>query len=164
MLSAKDCEVDGLISVSGTAFNIGETMIKQYKNALGEDAVQIKYLEMLMNGEVDEKAEEADPMFVMRNQRFLIGWMKYNPQEILNGLDTKVMIIQGKADLQTDIDDFNTLVNAYPNAQSKLIENMNHVLKKVDNEDDNIKSYQDPSYKIHEELVEVIVSFIENGV
>lgn len=164
MLSAKGGEVDGLISVSGTAFNIGETMIKQYRNALGEEAVQIKYLQMLMNGEMDEKAEEFDPMFAIRNQRFLIGWMKYNPQEILNGLDIPVMILQGKDDLQTSIDDFDALVDAYPNAQSKLIDNMNHVLKKVDNEDDNIKSYQDPSFELHEELVEVIVSFIESGV
>lgn len=164
MLSAKSEEVDGLISVSGPAFNIGDTMIEQYRNSLGEDAEQIKYFQMLMNGETDEKAEEVDPLFNMNNQRFLLGYMKYEPKDIIKELDIPVMIVQGEADLQTSIDDFNTLVDAYPNAQSKLIDNMNHVLKNIDNEDDNIKSYQDPSYELHDELVTAIVAFIKNGV
>jgi len=37
---------------------------------------------------------------------------------------------------------------------------MNHVLKKVSNIDENVKAYQDPSFVLHDELIEFIVQFV----
>lgn len=160
MLAAGNSNVDGIISISGTGFPIGETMIKQYAAQLGEDAPVIGILRNLMGGIIDEEAAKTDPLFSIPNQKFLLSWMKYNPVEILGGINKPVLILQGDADLQVTEDDFKALCSVDLNNEYGKINNMNHVLKYVESIEENVKSYSDPSFELNEELVERIAGFL----
>lgn len=151
---------DAIISIAGTAFPIGETMIKQYASQLGEDAPIIETLNKLMKCEIDEKIAEENPIYSIANQKFLMSWMKYDPAEILGKIEKPVLILQGESDLQVYREDFNSLCDASPDAESTLIPGMNHVLKDVDNVDDNVKAYADPSFALSEGLVTAISEFV----
>jgi hypothetical protein len=49
------------------------------------------------------------------------------------------------------------------NSKSELliVENMNHVLKDIQKEEDNLKSYYTSDYPISEKLIQTIVSFVK---
>ena len=53
------------------------------------------------------------------------------------------------------------LKEAKPNATFVIIKNMNHILKDIQNEEDNIKSYSSPEFPISKKLINTIVSFIK---
>ncbi len=164
LILANNDDIDGVISIAGAGSPIGETMVKQFTAQLGEDASQIKTLKKLMAGELDYEVDENDPFFSMPKQKFLLSWMAYDPVEVIMQANRPVLIIQGKADLQTGVEDYNALIEAQPKASGVLIDDMNHVLKDVTNNDDNIKSYQDPSFALHHELVETMVKFVQDKV
>ncbi len=93
--------------------------------------------------------------------------MSYNPEKEIAKLKIPVAIIQGKKDLQVDINDAKKLYNGNPKTHLYWIEDMNHVLKTISkNEDekqeklDNQNSYISPEYPISQELVKIVKNFV----
>ena len=51
--------------------------------------------------------------------------------------------------------------NLHPKSKMVIIENMNHVLKNIEKEENNMKSYFSPDFPISEQLIETIISFVK---
>ncbi len=159
ILAAQDCEVDGIISIAGSGYPIGEVMLKQYA-PLGDDSVQIRTMKALIEGRISEDAVLEDPMLSVSNQLFLLSWMKYDPATEITKLEIPMLLLQGESDLQVSVDNVVRLAEASPIARTVMIANMNHVLKEVKDIDENVKSYQDPSFPLPELLTSSIVEFV----
>lgn len=159
MLAAQQEKIDGFISISGAGTPIGEVMYRQYASQLGEDCPQAATIKMLMDGDIDESMAGGDPLFTVSNQKFILSWMAYGPAEEIAKLNCPVMVVQGSEDLQTAPSDFEKLAEA-TGTDGTMIPGMNHVLKKVTDMEDNIKSYQDPAFNVHPDLIISIVDFL----
>lgn len=161
MLAAREESITGFISLSGAGFPIDVTLERQLTGQLGADSREVKIIHNLRKGTVDETVDASDPMFSQDNQRFLLSWMKHDPAKVISGLCCPILLVQGGADLQVDINEYNILKESVPNAQATIIDNMNHVLKSVHDQKENIASYTDPSYNIDSSLVSEIARFVK---
>ncbi len=168
-LAIQNVKVDGFISVSAPGIDIGETMSRQIKeNPFNPDDLVKEadiVISKLRNGEiVEEISPELAPLFRKSVQPYLIDWMSYNPIEEykkLEGIPT--IIIQGKNDIQITIDDARRLAAVIPDTEAILIDKMSHVLKDAATKEDRIehtKIYSNVKAPINEELVSVIVDFV----
>ena len=72
-----------------------------------------------------------------------------------------IIILNGTKDIQVTIKEAKALHEANKNSELVIIENMNHVLKEILKDEDNIKSYYSADYTISSQLIETIVSFIK---
>jgi fermentation-respiration switch protein FrsA (DUF1100 family) len=93
----------------------------------------------------------------------MISWVKYDPATLLKNLKCKVLIVQGRRDIQVKVEDAELLHKVRPSATLLFIDDMNHVLKSVStpSKTDNIKTYSDPTLPIHTLLVQEIIHFIQ---
>jgi hypothetical protein len=94
-------------------------------------------------------------------QPYLISWFKYDPQEEIKKLKIPILILQGTNDIQVTLQDAERLKAANPNSKLVILENMNHVLKKVSGDrQENLATYNNSELPVDQELVENITSFI----
>ncbi len=159
MLAALKEPVTGFISIAGAGFTVDIVLEKQLLKQLPEDSVEIQTIRKLREGKIDTSINDLNALFTVEKQKFILSWMKYDPAEIIRSLDIPVLIIQGGADVQVDMEDFEAL-KANNKFNSSFIDNMNHVLKKIADEKQNIASYSDPSYTVHEDLIKSIINFV----
>jgi fermentation-respiration switch protein FrsA (DUF1100 family) len=77
-------------------------------------------------------------------------------------LQKPVLILQGTKDIQVTVEDANLLHLANSKSTMKIIEGMNHILKKVDSDDKtvNMQTYFDGSLPLIDGLVDEVVDFI----
>ena len=101
-------------------------------------------------------------IFSKQNLPFFLSWMQYNPKEELKKLNMPVLIVNGTKDIQVPIEDAKPLHINNKNTESIFIENMNHVLKDIQKEEDNLSSYYSSEYPISKELIAVITAFVTN--
>lgn len=161
MLAAQRESVNGFISIGGPGYPVDVSLEKQLLRQLSEDSPEIRVIKNLREGKIDSSVEDDTQMFSVRNQRFMLSWMKYNPSEEIGKLSIPVAIIHGEADLQVFDEDFEALKTGRVDADYISISNMNHVLKKIEDTDQNISSYLDPAYPIHQDLVKFIRQFLK---
>jgi hypothetical protein len=160
MMAAIQEPVDGFISVAGSGFTIDTILENQLLPHYDEKSKEIKAIHSLREGTIDTSFDEDHALFSVTNQEFLLTWMKYNPAEEIKKLNIPILLIQGDMDTQVNVDDLKSLKAANSQDESILIKGMNHVLKKVSSEEENVVTYTDPSYQLHSELVPTIVKFI----
>ncbi|UNC92197.1 alpha/beta hydrolase [Candidatus Contubernalis alkaliaceticus] len=160
MLASLEEPIDGFISIGGTGVPIDVTLEKQLSTYYSEESLEMKTLQSLKEGKTDPTISDEHPLFNLENQRFFLTWMEHDPGEIISRLDIPILLIHGEADSQVDNADFEALKAGSKDAEALIIKNMNHVMKEVFTDDDNIASYSDPSYPLHNELVPGIVEFI----
>ncbi|MDP3354149.1 MAG: alpha/beta hydrolase, partial [Flavobacteriaceae bacterium] len=127
---------------------------------LKEDTIKI--LEELKNGKI---VEEVNPyliaLFRKSVQPYLISWIKYNPQQEIHQLKIPVLIINGTKDIQVPASDAKLLKEANLDAEIVIIENMNHIFKKIDGDIvENQQSYTNPDLPVMLELTTSIATFI----
>jgi uncharacterized protein len=95
-------------------------------------------------------------------QPYMISWFAYDPQIEIKKLSIPILILQGTNDLQVTVEDANLLKNAAPKAELVLITDMNHILRIIKGDvSENIKSYNEASLPLAEELTSAIISFIK---
>jgi fermentation-respiration switch protein FrsA (DUF1100 family) len=92
----------------------------------------------------------------------MISWLRYNPAKEISKLRIPVLIMQGTKDLQTPLADGKGLAEGNPAAKLLLIDGMNHVLKTVSNNQEQVSSYSDPARPVAPDLVNGIRSFVSN--
>jgi len=161
MVASHKAKADGFVSISGAGnpidvvieFQIGENapiLLDQTKSILSE----------LKKG---NKVKVDNPMlltlFRESVQPFMISWFKYNPQDEIQKLNIPIMITNGTSDLQVTVSEAELLQKAKPKATYLIIENMNHVLKKVADLRENQKSYANPDLPVASELIDGISDF-----
>lgn len=164
MIASQKPEVHKFISLAGTGQPALELIKKQLKAQ-----PQFVYDQSLP---IIEKLSKGDtintiPPFLMAVfrpsiQPYLLSWFKYDPQKEIKKLNKPVLLIQGTTDLQISIEDVEELAQAKPDAQKKIFEGMNHILK--DAEADRVKNlttYNKPDLPLKENLIKTIIAFIK---
>ncbi len=161
MLASK--EVNKYISLSGPGEAIDQTIIKQVSAqspALGETA-KAHVKELKETGTIKKVDPFLVALFAKPNHPFLSNWFQYNPAKEISKVTIPTLIINGNSDLQVKEEDANKLKAAKPDAELKIIDKMNHVLKTVNNTSENQSSYASPDFPISEELIKTITEFVK---
>ena len=161
ILALKD--VSKYISIAGAGETIDKTLIKQvtkqneYFGGLTE-----KYLkELKETGQVKNVDPNLMSLFAPQNQPFLSSWIALNPLEEIKKVKIPTLIINGNKDIQVQVTDAENLKKAKSNATLVIIDNMNHVLKDILKDEDNIKSYSSADFPISKELIKTVVTFVK---
>ncbi|MDX1753940.1 MAG: alpha/beta fold hydrolase [Salinimicrobium sediminis] len=164
MLAAKD-RADGFVSIAGVAQPIDSILTVQIANQMPglKENVQQTFREMRTNGSSSSYNPVLESIFRPSVQPFILSWMKFDPREEIAKLEIPVLLINGSNDLQVDKEEARQLQEAHPEAELVILENMNHILRKIEGDDlENSKSYNEASLPLHPELVPTLVEFIEN--
>lgn len=154
--------VDKYISLAGAGETIDKTIVKQISNQsadLGKTA-ENHFKELAETGSIKEVNPMLLSVFAPQNQMFFKSWMSYNPTEIIKTVSIPILILNGDKDLQVKESDATLLHESNPKSQLVIIKNMNHVLKHIENDADNMKSYSDANHPISSELINVVTEFI----
>lgn len=164
MLASKDM-ADSFISIAGSGKTIDALILEQVELTapmFTEDTKRI--ITTLQNGKTTNQYPKAlGSMFDLSVQPFMMSWMAHDPIKIIEALKIPVLIINGTNDFQVTSEETQKLKDAAQNAEIKFINNMNHVLFEIENDDqENAKSYNDSSRSISQELVSSIITFIKN--
>lgn len=156
---------DGVISLAGAGFPAADVLRKQMSERLppqlNEESDRV--LDALERGEtVDDPPAALFAVYRTSVQPYMISWLKYDPAEVYSRLKQPVLIIQGATDIQVDAADAKRLAAAGP-YPLRMIEGMNHVLKKVGGDlQAQLPSYSDPEVPLHPGLVETILEFMDS--
>ena len=160
MMASKN--VDAYISLAGAGETIDKIIIRQITNqnaSLGEITAQ-HFKELKETGSIKEINPNLISLFAPQNQAFFSSWVALNPIDEIKKVRIPTLIIQGDKDIQVLISDAENLSKAKPDAQFVIIKNMNHVLKTIEKDEDNLKSYMTDSFPISEVLINEITNFI----
>jgi pimeloyl-ACP methyl ester carboxylesterase len=162
MVAAND-NADAYISIAGAGRPIDEVLLEQ----IGKQAPFLKEevqknLETLKSGSTFElKNQMLASLFRASVQPYMITWIKYNPQTEIKKLQIPTLLINGDKDIQVSVQDAQLLQQAKPEAQLKIIPNMNHVFKEIKGDDaENKAAYTNPDLPISMELSSIITNFI----
>lgn len=155
---------DKYISLAGPANSIDKAMVTQIRQQSGDSIANIvsnHFKELKTKGKIENVDPNLFSIFNPINQNFFGSWLAYNPKEEIRKLAIPTLIINGTKDLQVFESDAKALHTALPNSELKLIKNMNHVLKNITKDEDNLKSYRSPDFELSQELAETIIAFIK---
>ena len=162
---AADGNADGYISIAGAGRPIDEVLVEQ----IGKQAPFLKEevqknLETLKSGTTFElKNQMLASLFRASVQPYMISWIKYNPQSEIKKLHVPTLLINGDKDIQVSVNDAQLLQQAKPEAQLKIISNMNHIFKEIKGDEaENKASYTNPDLPISKELPMIITTFIQS--
>lgn len=161
MLSLKN--VSKYISLAGPGESIDKTMIKQItaQNALLGEAAAAHFKELKETGSIEKVNPFLVSIFSKPNWKFLRTWSKLNPIDEIKKVNIPTLIINGTKDLQVKVEDANALHKAKPASELVIIKNMNHVLKNIEVDADNMKSYYSEEYTLSKKLITTVVTFIK---
>ena len=165
MIAAQE-KADGFISIAGAGQTIDSLIVEQIGRQMPglEESARTAFNELRANGKVKDYNQGLASLFKKSIQPFMFSWMKYDPQQEIKKLKMPVLIINGDNDLQVNTNEAEKLKAAKPDAELVIIENMNHIYRIIDKNDDiaNQKSYNEPQRPISNEMVEQISNFILN--
>lgn len=147
MLAAKEYEVASFTSIAGPGRAAHEMIYIQL-------LAQNEELANIAKPKLDSMAEgftvsigNPNLLSLLRStvQPYLISWFAYNPSEEIAKLDIPVYLVQGETDIQVSAEEFELLKAAKPDALTKLVPGMNHVLKDAPAERmQNMATYSNP--------------------
>ncbi|PRP67250.1 alpha/beta hydrolase [Nonlabens agnitus] len=160
-----DKNVDGFISLAGAADPIDQIIVQQIAAqapGLDKEAAAV-FAQMKTQDSVVTKVNPYLMSVVGPGiQPFMKSWMAYHPTDLIKDVAVPTLILNGTRDRQVSIDQAEKLHNALPESKLVIIEGMDHLFKKVGNDDiEAAKSYTDPSFPLHPELVEEILAFVK---
>jgi alpha-beta hydrolase superfamily lysophospholipase len=166
MLAAQKAGADGFISLNGPGRPADEIIINQVSNPHTPDEVVELVKSMINKVKAGEKVEDVPPylmgLFNADIQPYLRSWFKYNPATEIGKLKVPVQIIQGKNDIQVQVEDAEMLKKSQPKAQLILVDEMNHILKNAPADpQQNFATYSNPDLPLNDKLVNEIVTFIQ---
>ena len=156
-------KVDKYISIAGAGETVDKTIVKQL-TAQSADFGKIAaghFKELKETGKVEDVNPNLLSIFAKPNQSFWNSWMQLDPVKEIKKVKIPVLIINGDKDIQVKIENANALHSANKASELVIIKNMNHVLKDIQKEEDNIKSYYSAEYPISKELIKTILEFVK---
>lgn len=165
LVASMNKNVDKFVSIAGPGRNMSDILEEQLKKSLTSEKYNIvsSYIEKLKRGEsIDTVSSDLYTLFRPSVQPFLISYFKYDPTQIIAKVDIPILIIQGSTDIQVTVEDAHLLSKANNLAVTKLILNMNHVLKDCTllDQQSQIATYINPNLPLNTELMPIIVQFI----
>ncbi|SEH98512.1 hypothetical protein SAMN02927937_02547 [Paenimyroides aquimaris] len=164
-MTASQKNVSAFISLAGTGNTIDVILKEQInKQAPMLNDANAKILEQLKEGKI---VKDVNPMlqslYDEENQPFLIDWIKRNPQNEIAKLNIPVLIINGTKDIQVEEKEAELLHKANPKSTMVIIDNMNHIFKEIEKDEENMASYNNPNLPIQKDLTTVIVHFLNEN-
>ncbi|MBT8258890.1 MAG: alpha/beta hydrolase [Bacteroidia bacterium] len=161
---AIEAGADRYISLAGLSKSADEAIVWQIsKQNEGLSQVAAEHFkELKETGKIDSINPLLYSIFNPTNNKFFKNYIKYNPVEEIGRIKIPTLIINGNMDLQVSAEDAEALHHALPDAEFKIISKMNHVLKHLESDEDNMQSYYTEDYPVSPELVEVIAKFIKD--
>jgi pimeloyl-ACP methyl ester carboxylesterase len=155
--------VDKYISIAGAGEIIDKTLIRQItaQSPIFGKLTENYLKELKETGEIKEVDPNLASLFAKPNQPFLTSWIALNPLEEIKKAKIPTLIINGDKDFQVQIADAENLKKAKPDAKLVIIKNMNHVLKNIEKDEDNLASYSSPDFPISKQLIQTIVEFVK---
>jgi alpha-beta hydrolase superfamily lysophospholipase len=166
MLAARRVKVEDFVSIAGASRVAPAVIRDQLAGHLPPDLQKRsdEILDALVAGRlVPDVRQELLALYRPSVQPYLISWFKYDPAREIGALDMPVLIVQGTTDLQISTDDARALAAARPGATLRLIESMNHVLKRATTLAEQQAAYTDPSLPLMAEVVDAIVAFLQKA-
>lgn len=155
---------DGFVSIAGA----GRPADKIIKEQLATQPQIIKdtsyaIIDSLVTGKTVAHVNLAlYSLFRPSVQPYMISWFQYDPAREIQKLKIPVLVVQGTNDLQVSAADAKLLANANPKAQLVMINNMNHVLKIVEGDQQaNAAAYRNPDLPVSHELINSVAGFIK---
>ncbi|MDZ7847061.1 MAG: alpha/beta hydrolase [Owenweeksia sp.] len=164
MIAAQQLDVAGYISVAGAGRSFYTILQDQLSQQLPEEMLQstMAKLDSIKNGyTVTTYSPMLGSLLRESVQPYLREMMSYQPSSEISKVEVPVLILQGGSDLQITEEDANTLYNARPESTYHLYPEMNHVLKRVQSEEENKASYTDPDFPLDFNISADIASWIE---
>lgn len=166
LIALQELKIKGFISIAGAGNSADVILKKQLKPKLPPDffnSVEL-IIDSLKNGnKVENVSPQLNMLFRPSVQPYLISWFKYNPAELVKNINYETLIVQGNKDIQVDNEEAHLLLNANKNAKIVEIKNMNHILKTINGGiQENIQSYTNPGLEINKNLIDALVTFINN--
>ncbi|KUF39406.1 alpha/beta hydrolase [Myroides marinus] len=163
LASQNNTAVSKLVSLQGPGESIDKTLYKQLTAQAPFFAKSVEDIHnKLRNG---EQVTDVPPLLMSLYrpsvQPYLISWIKYDPTVEIQKVKQPILILQGDKDLQVKTDQGDNLKKAMPTAALVTLKGMNHVLKTVVKDDENLALYSKPDVPLHTELVPTIVNFIK---
>ncbi|AXT19431.1 alpha/beta hydrolase [Flavobacteriaceae bacterium AU392] len=155
--------IDKYISLAGLGESADKTIVRQITaqdSSFGKIA-KAHIDELKLTGTIKEVNPALISLFAAQNHQFLSSYFKLDPQEEIKKLTLPILILNGTKDLQVKEKDAYNLHNANPKSKLVMIKDMNHVLKTITKEEDNLKSYTSPDFPLSEELITIIEAFIK---
>lgn len=151
------------ISLAGASASINKILVKQVTAQSPEfgKITAAHFKELKETGDIKEINPNLVSIFARPNLAFFKSWASYEPTEEIKKITIPILIVNGTKDLQVSMEEANALHIANPAAKLVLIENMNHVLKQINKEEDNLSSYYSADFPISKKLIETVVSFIK---
>jgi len=154
---------DGFVSLAGAGQFIDDVIVDQLEQqAPGlKDNARNAFDDMRANGMATNYSPGLASIFRKQIQPFMLTWMKYDPKAEIAKLEVPVLIINGEKDLQVQVSEAQKLKVAKPDAELKVIPEMNHILKRIEGDGiENSKSYNEPKRPVMPELIDLISGFI----
>ncbi|MGY3213080.1 alpha/beta fold hydrolase [Mucilaginibacter sp. HD30] len=165
MLAVEAAKADAFISLAGPGVPADVILKTQLKAGFSASdyTKAVSIIDSVKAGNFTK--QKMDPAFnsIFNTvvQPYLFSWMKYDPAKAISKLTVPKLIIQGTNDIQVAVNNAETLRNAAPSAQFKLINGMSHILKQGPADiQQNAATYTLPDLPLHPELVPVLVEFI----
>lgn len=156
--------VNGLILLNGTAQPIDQVMLSQINKQapfLTEDLKEA-FDSIKSAGYVNEFNPLLKTVLRKEVQPFMGSWMKYDPKTIANKIEVPTLVVGGTTDIQVPAEEAKLLAKNFENGEYAIIENMNHILKTIDDIGlENQKTYMNPNLPLSEELKTELQKFLE---
>ena len=166
--AAQGKDICGLVLVSGGGRPMADVIATQLKGQLAGTpmlAQALDAIESLRHGKPVDASTLPAPLQGLFNpavQGYEMSVFPADPVALLRQSRVPTLVVQGTEDLQVTTDDARLLAGARAGTTLKLIDGMNHVLKKpAAGRQANLSSYADPDMPLDEELVPAIAGFIK---
>ncbi|MBV6285920.1 alpha/beta hydrolase [Pseudomonas aegrilactucae] len=163
-LAAEQAGASAVISLAGSGRPIDQVLREQLSDRLPpqERAPGERVIEQLKAGQLSPQVPPALRDVLRPSvQPYLISLFRQDPAAAFARLHIPALIVQGRNDVQVDIEDAERLHAAKPDAEFALIDGMNHVLR-ISPRDMSAQrdSYSNPQLPLASALGERIVAFI----
>ena len=168
IMASQQEKVKGFISIAGAGRPLDVVINEQLNNQSFPDSLKEKitfiFNELKEGRKVDDVPVVLNALFRKSVQPYIISWLRYDPVTEIKKLDCPVLILQGSCDAQVKIKDAENLHNANKKSKLDIIPLMTHTLKNAGEgcNDENHKTYTDPSLPLNRQLVNDIVNFVGN--
>ena len=166
MVAADKLKVDAFISVAGMGYSFYDTLKRQL-SAQAKDVYDecVTIMNELKKGNrVSDINKDYYSLFRPSVQPYISSVFRYDPAIEIKKLNIPVLIIQGTTDLQVTVNDATILKNSNPDAELKIIDGMNHILKDAPiDQEKNLKTYSNPKLPLSYMFRECLINFIKEN-
>jgi pimeloyl-ACP methyl ester carboxylesterase len=165
LVAAKEAKLDAYVSLCGLTRRYPDILREQLKTRLPKElyAESEKVIVELEAGRpVKEVPALLNALFRPSVQPFLISAFRYDPVKLIPDYPGPVLAVSGTTDIQVPVGDGKRFAGAKPGAKHVVIEQMNHVLKRVEKTDGaaQIPAYTSPALPLHPDLLGPIAEFL----